>query len=56
MRSPAYGGAGICETFRTTFLAKSGERIPVAISGTLLYDGAGQKTARSASRRTCARS
>jgi len=43
MRSPAYGGAGICETFRTTFLAKSGERIPVAISGTLLYDGAGQE-------------
>ena len=43
MRSPEYGGVGICETFRTTFLTKSGERIPVAISGTLLYDDAGQE-------------
>jgi PAS domain S-box-containing protein len=43
MRSPEYGGIGICETFRTTFLTRSGERIPVAISGTLLYDEAGQE-------------
>jgi len=43
MRSPEYGGVGICETFRTAFLTKSGERIPVAISGTLLYDDAGQE-------------
>jgi PAS domain S-box-containing protein len=41
MRGPEHGGRGIVETFRTTFLSKSGERIPVAISGTLLYDDAG---------------
>jgi PAS domain S-box-containing protein len=41
MRSANHGGPGICETFRTTFLSKSGERIPVAISGTLLYDESG---------------
>ena len=38
MRGAEYGGPGIVETFRTTFLAKGGEEIPVAISGTLLYD------------------
>jgi len=38
MRSDEHGGPGIVETFRTCFLAKSGEEIPVAISGTLLYD------------------
>ncbi len=43
MRSAEHGGLGICETFRTAFLAKSGERIPVAISGTMLYDDAGQE-------------
>ena len=43
MRAPSHGGSGIVETFRTTFLAKSGEQIPVAISGTLLYDDAGEE-------------
>jgi PAS domain S-box-containing protein len=43
LRSGGHGGRGICETFRTSFLAKSGERIPVAISGTLLYDDAGNE-------------
>jgi PAS domain S-box-containing protein len=43
MRSPAHGGVGIVETFQTTFLSKSGERIPVAISGTLLHDEAGDE-------------
>jgi PAS domain S-box-containing protein len=38
MRGAHYGGRGICETFRTTFVSKSGEQIPVAISGTILYD------------------
>ncbi|MEE9608614.1 MAG: response regulator [Myxococcota bacterium] len=38
MRDPGHGGAGIVETFQTTFLSKAGERIPVAISGTLSYD------------------
>ncbi len=43
MRDPGHGGAGICETFQTAFLSKTGERIPVAISGTLLYDEAGRE-------------
>ncbi len=43
MRSDEYGGRGVVETFRTTFLAKNGEQIPVAISGTLLYDADGQE-------------
>jgi PAS domain S-box-containing protein len=43
MRGPGHGGAGIVETFQTTFLSKSGERIPVAISGTLLYDDEGRE-------------
>ena len=43
MRSAKYGGRGICETFRTTFVSKSGEKIPVAISGTILYDENGQE-------------
>ena len=43
MRSPDYGGKGIVETFRTTFLSKSGQRIPVAISGTIFYDDRGRE-------------
>jgi len=43
MRGPEHGGMGVVETFQTTFLSKSGERIPVAISGTLLYDEAGEE-------------
>jgi CheY-like chemotaxis protein len=43
MRSPEHGGEGIVETFRTTFLSKSGERIPVAISGTILRDDRGHE-------------
>ena len=43
MRSAQYGGLGICESFRTTFVTKSGEKIPVAISGTILYDDAGRE-------------
>jgi len=41
MRSPEHGGKGIVETFETRFLSKGGEEIPVAISGTLLYDEQG---------------
>ena len=41
MRNPDHGGKGIVETFQTTFLAKTGERIPVAISGTIIHDDAG---------------
>jgi PAS domain S-box-containing protein len=43
MRSPEHGGKGIVETFRTTFLSKSGEEIPVAISGTILTDESGHE-------------
>jgi PAS domain S-box-containing protein len=43
MRSPEHGGKGIVETFRTTFLSKSGEQIPVAISGTILLDDRGHE-------------
>jgi len=43
MRSPEHGGVGVVETFRTTFLAKDGSEIPVAISGTVLQDEAGEE-------------
>ena len=36
-------GGGSVETFQTQFLAKSGEIIPVAITGTLLRDEAGER-------------
>jgi PAS domain S-box-containing protein len=43
MRSPEHGGEGIVETFRTTFLSKNGEEIPVAISGAVLRDERGEE-------------
>ena len=44
MRGPGDGGLGSVENFQTTFLAKSGEKIPVAISGTILYgEGGGEE-------------
>ncbi|MBW2268755.1 MAG: response regulator [Deltaproteobacteria bacterium] len=42
MASRDHGGPDIVDTFETTFLAKSGEEIPVAISGTLLRDEHGE--------------
>ena len=44
MRDPGHGGQGVVETFQTTFLSKDGEQIPVAITGTLLYDEAGRES------------
>ncbi len=41
MRDPGYGGRGIVETFETTYVGKSQQRIPVAISGAIYYDEAG---------------
>ncbi len=38
LRDAGHGGKGIVSSFQTTFKAKSGEQIPVAISGTVLYD------------------
>jgi PAS domain S-box-containing protein len=43
MRSAVHGGQNIVETLETTFLSKDGEEIPVAISGTLLFDDAGEE-------------
>jgi PAS domain S-box-containing protein len=43
MRAPEHGGRGVVETFQTTFLSKHGEQIPVAITGTILYDDAGRE-------------
>lgn len=43
MVSPDHGGVDIVDAFQTTFRAKSGEDIPVAISGTLLRDEKGDE-------------
>ncbi len=43
MRSPDHGGVGIVNTLETVFLSRTGEEIPVAISGTLLYDSSGKE-------------
>ncbi len=43
MRSEEHGGKGIIETFETCFLSKNGEEIPVAISGTIIYDDDGKE-------------
>jgi len=38
LRSDDYGGCGHIKNFETQFVAKSGEPVPVAISGSLIYD------------------
>lgn len=43
MRGPDHGGVGVCNTLETRFVAKNGDEIPVAISGTLLYDENGEE-------------
>lgn len=43
MRSSDHGGPGVVNTLETIFVARSGEHIPVAISGTLLYDDDGNE-------------
>lgn len=43
MRDDEHGGPGIVETFQTTFVDQQGEEIPVAISGTVLYDEQGEE-------------
>ncbi|MDP6976975.1 MAG: response regulator [Myxococcota bacterium] len=43
MRSEAHGGKGIIETFETRFMSKDGEEIPVAISGTIIYNDDGKE-------------
>jgi PAS domain S-box-containing protein len=43
MRKPEFGGIGTAAHFRTTFLSKAGEEIPVAISGAILHDEQGRE-------------
>ncbi len=43
MRGPEGGGVGIASHIQTQFLSKRGDRIPVAITGTILYDDAGEE-------------
>jgi PAS domain S-box-containing protein len=43
MRSQDHGEVGVVNTLETAFLSRSGEVIPVAISGTLLYDEDGNE-------------
>jgi len=43
MRDEEHGGKGIVETFQTTFVDQRGVEIPVAISGTVLYDAHGDE-------------
>ena len=42
MLGPDHGGPGVCNTLETSFVARSGEEIPVAISGTVLFDDKGK--------------
>ena len=44
MRSPEFGGKSRVNALETTFVARSGEHIPVAISGTILYDDDGSES------------
>jgi PAS domain S-box-containing protein len=41
MRSDEWGGPGKVKNFETVFVDRWGERLPVAISGSILYDDAG---------------
>jgi PAS domain S-box-containing protein len=43
MRERGHGGPGVVDNFETTFLSKAGERIPVAISGTIIRDETGRE-------------
>jgi PAS domain S-box-containing protein len=43
MRDPQRDGPGRVVNFATTFVAKDGRGIPVAISGTILYDDSGRE-------------
>jgi PAS domain S-box-containing protein len=43
MRDRDHGGAGVVDAVQTTFVSNTGERIPVAISGTLLRDDEGRE-------------
>jgi len=42
MTGPEHGGEGVCDTFPTVFLSKTGEEIPVGISGKVIFDDDGE--------------
>jgi PAS domain S-box-containing protein len=44
MRNDEFGGPGKVKNFETTFVTRWGEQIPVAISGSILYDENGLET------------
>jgi PAS domain S-box-containing protein len=44
MRSEEWGGPGKVKNFETVFVDRWGQRVPVAISGSVLYDDAGLET------------
>lgn len=44
MRSEEWGGPGKVKNFETVFVDRWGQRLPVAISGSILYDDAGLET------------
>src|SRR5262249_50852755 len=44
MRDPAIDGPGKVKNFQTTFVTRSGEHMPVAISGTLIHDEQGRES------------
>ena len=43
MRDEGFGGKGTVDGLQTSFRTKSGEDVPVAISGTLIYDASGNE-------------
>ncbi len=43
LRSPDYGGVGYVKNFETEFVNRKGERVPVAISGSIIYDEKGRE-------------
>ncbi len=43
MRGPEHGKPGSAESVQTTFVTSKGDQIPVAISGTILYDDSGSE-------------
>ncbi|MFQ5352972.1 MAG: PAS domain S-box protein, partial [Candidatus Binatia bacterium] len=43
LRSEADGGKGRVKNFETAFVSKGGKEVPVAISGSIIYDGRGHE-------------
>ena len=43
MRSPEHGGVGHVKNFETEFVKRNGETVPVAVSGSVIYDANGRE-------------